>query len=129
MKANVAWGASGSNRAEIGSVEELDLLIDHLEQSAQRPLILDLVIPGTGSLSMGVGREETVLSFVPESQDPPYFHSVGPIEDGEDLIFYYYDQWTDFPHRQAIPISQGREVLRRFLTERTLPDVIQWEET
>lgn len=129
MGATVVWGASPSQRARISSPEELDSVIDELERQVERPFILEVVVPGVGSLSAGVGRDETVLSYVPESQDPPYLNSVGPTEDGDDLVFDYYGHWTDFRRRQAIPARLGRDALRRFLAHGTVPDIIQWEET
>ena len=129
VQALLVWGTSPSDRAEVGSIEELDSVIDQLERRAKRPLIVDVIVAESGSVSLGLGRERTVVSFVPESQDPPYFHSIGTTEDGDDLIFFYYDEWTEFPRRQAIPISLGREVLRRYVRERALPDIIEWEES
>lgn len=78
---------------------------------------------------MGLGRDKTVLSFTSSSQDPPYFHSLGPDEDGDDLIFFYYGDWTEFPRRQSVPFAKGREAMRHFFQEGSLLDSIQWEES
>ncbi len=56
------------------SVSELDALLDHLhaEYHGDRAVIVTVEAPESGgSLAIGVGRDMTVLNYVPASGSPP----------------------------------------------------------
>jgi hypothetical protein len=125
------WGKTAGETRKVESVPELDALLDELQAQAAagRPLIVELSIPDRGTLAMGLGLGLTVLNHTPASLDPPYLHTVGPAEEGDDLVFYYDGHWTDFPHAYAISLNEGREAIRRFLREGRLSPHVRWEET
>ncbi len=128
--ASVRWGDGDHEQAEVSSTIDLDALLERIPDSAihDRPPIVDVEVPGQGSIRIGLGPR-AVLSIMDESLDPPYFNSVGDEEDGPDLIFAYRGHWTDFPSRMSVPEEAAREAVRRFVSGELLPKNISWEET
>jgi hypothetical protein len=129
-KRHLAWGSATGERADVGSVDEVDRLLDRLERDAlgSRPFIVELVLPDVGTMAMGVGFDHTVLSYIPASGDPPYLTSLGANELGDDLDFSCFGEWTEFPARCAVSTSQGRAAMRQFARDGALTDDVMWQE-
>lgn len=128
-RGRLTWGETVGETKKVESVPELDALLDELQTQAAagQPLIVRLSIPDGGILAMGLGLGLTVLNHTPASLDPPYLHSVGPTQEGDDLVFYYDGHWTDFSHAYAISLNEGREAMRHFLREGTLSPSVRWK--
>lgn len=118
-----------TTQTEVRSVADLDQALDRLtaEAKATRPFVAQLFAADGTSLAMGLGRDSTVMSYIPANLDPPYFHSVGT-QDGEALVFYFGGDWSEFPGKQALPMNEAREAMRRFFANPSLPANIEWEE-
>jgi Immunity protein Imm1 len=123
------WTPDG-DATEVATVEALDALLDRLSAEAARgrPLMVELTASNGDLLSMGLGRPKSVLSYTPASLDPPYFASHGHQASDQLLVYDYAGEPTEFPVRQAVPISAAREGFRRFFVTGTLPDTIEWED-
>ena len=123
------WTPDGDG-TEVATVEALDALLDRLSAEAEqgRPFMVELTAGNGNLVSMGLGRPESVLSYTPGSLDPPYYASHGGRAGDEVMAFDYAGEPTEFPIRQALPMSAAREALRRFFVTGTLPDNIEWEE-
>ena len=64
-------------KKKVKSLVELDSLLDRLHRDEQ-PVMAVVESPANGdSLAIGLGRDVSVLNFVPGSGDPPYFTSLG----------------------------------------------------
>jgi uncharacterized protein YdeI (YjbR/CyaY-like superfamily) len=118
-----------TTQTDVRSVRELDQVLDRLTAQARatRPFVAQLFSADGASLGMGLGRDSTIMSYIPANLDPPYFHSVGK-QDGDPLVFYFGGDWSEFPRRQALPVSEAREAMRRFFANPSLPGNIEWEE-
>jgi hypothetical protein len=124
----VQWSADGQR--EISSLSELDSLLDelHAKYQGDRAIIVTIEAPGDGgTLAIGVGRELSVLNYVPASGNPPYLSSVGDLTGDETIIFHFMGQWSEFPIRHAISFESAREAVRYFFKTQRLPDSIIWE--
>lgn len=126
----LAWGSGPEDRSTVESVAQLDELLDDLQHkaAANQALIAELVVPEVGTLAIGLGLDETVLSYVPASGDPPYLRTAGPTEHGSDLVFFYLGEWTEFPREQAVSLSQGRAAMREFFQKGELSSQVKWVE-
>jgi hypothetical protein len=126
----LAWGPDGA--AEVDDVDRLDAMLDQLTREAEidDPFVVDLVSEEHGTLSLGLGRPETVLSFVLPSHDPPYYASRGTNGSADGFVeFFYAGSLSEYPREQAVPIDVGREAARRFFRHpETLPDNVEWQE-
>lgn len=91
---------------------------------------MSLVSPAGDCLSIGVGRDESVLGWTGASLDPPYFASKGTIESVEPVVMFFAegDHWTEFPRHEAILWARAVEGVRRFLETGELPDNVDWQE-
>jgi hypothetical protein len=123
----VEWGEDG--RAEVGSIEELDRLLDGLAASVlEKPLMAELIAENGDSLAAGLGRDESVLSWINGDQNPPYYASKGDSGAGGMIVFFYRGDWSEFPRWSAIPVARAREAMRRFFTTGQMPDNVEWTE-
>ena len=126
----VQWSANES--AEVPSPDALERLIDvlHDESSAGRPRLVEVVHRSGDILTIGVGRNKALLSFVPASKNPPYYVSVGCRERGAEMVTYdFYGESTEFPSRFLIPMQDARRALKLFAETGALSKEINWEET
>jgi hypothetical protein len=120
------WGENGA--ADVATVAEMDELLDRLAaQSAERPIVVELVSPDGATVSIGLGRPVTIVNYVGPSLDPPYFQSVGEASD-EEIVFFYRGEWSEYPPESAVPADVGRQALREFFTTGELPRGVRWEE-
>lgn len=121
------WKASGEKR--VRSVPELDALLDMLHgKSRERPILVDVTSDDGNTLTIGVGSELSVLSYVPANGDPPYLSSIGNPNDEGVVVFGYMGEWTEIPTRNLVPAMLAREVMRHFVRTGELSDAVRWEE-
>lgn len=120
------------HKAEVLDSNDLDRLLDLLgeQAAATQPFVAELVTSTGARLGIGLGRSASVLAFK-ESDDPPYFMSVGRPDapDDEDVGFYFQGHWTEFPASALVPVDRAREAARALLLATGhRPDVVSWEE-
>ncbi len=128
MPKRLVWADDG--KAIVRTVDELDELLDDLEQLATEtePFIVELSAEEGPSITMGVGRSQSVLGYMSGSSKPPYYQSAGRDINEEDMVFFYRGQWTNFPPGSAVATKDGRAALRSFFETEALPDNVVWEE-
>lgn len=111
-----------SGVALVDSAAALDRLLDELaEQASAKPFMAELISPAGDSLALGLGREQSVLSWVSASQDPPYFASEGDRDAVGTVVFFYRGDWSEFPCWSAVPAATARKTMREFFMTRKLP--------
>jgi hypothetical protein len=108
--------------------ERLDAL--HAAEAGEvAPAMATLELASGDALTIGLGRDETVLSFTPASGDPPYFASRGGgAADEPVLVFFVEGHWTEFSRRNAVSWAAGRQAMLDFMETGDLSNVIAWEE-
>lgn len=124
---------TGTSKDEIffESIGELDSILDQLnkEFAQKRPSLVEIEIKSGDILSIGLGLNKSLLSFVSASGDPPYFISKGKKENLEDtVVFYCHNEWSEFPSFALIQMELARTVVREFVKTGKLSDKIEWEE-
>lgn len=114
----------------VETVSGLDMVLDKLTvQARDAPFIVNVELANGDSLGIGLGTDETILSFTAGSLEAPYFASLGADEQVEPLIeFTVGGQWTEFPRRNVVPLEEGRQAMREFVTTGQLSDAVRWEE-
>lgn len=122
------WSETGQKN--VSTVEELDRLLDGLGQEARtmQPLIVFAVNSDGDSLSIGLGRSSTVLSFTPRPGRESNLASVGDINAPGTIVFYTYGHLSEFPRWQCIPLRMGRDAMRDFFEKGVLSDQVAWRE-
>lgn len=122
--AYLAWSAT--DRVKVVSEQELDALLRRLNESwREEPAIAELVRANGATLAIGLGRDETVLSLVP-NPNPPYFASAGdPLAKGS-MWFNYYGSPSEFPMSQAVDLERAVAAMKSFLVTGTQPDNVEW---
>lgn len=125
----IRWDSS--HETTVHTIEDLDLVLDQLQKgSTAAPILATVELPSSGdSLSIGLGREESVLNFVSGSGDPPYWSSVGKYEEEDAVIFNIMGEFSEIPLRHLIPMDAARQVVRDFAQTGKLSDKVTWEES
>ena len=118
------------NEVAIGSAAELDALLDRLTAEAESttPFMVTVARPDGATLSIGLGRADSVASYVSGSLDPPYFTSRGDGERSDPVEFLSGGEMTEFPPASAVPTAAAREALRVFLRTGELWPAVDWDE-
>jgi Immunity protein Imm1 len=121
----------GENEVAVGSVQELDALLDRLTVEAEQdtPFMVALSREDESTLSIGLGRPESVASYVPGSLEPPYLVSRGKGDGDGPVEFFFGGQMTEFPPTSAVPVEAARDALRVFFETGELSPDLDWEET
>lgn len=113
----------------VESTDRLDRVLDSIAGSADphNPIGVEVSRRNGDSLLIALGREESVLSFVGASLDPPYFSSVG--NEGADGHFVYSlrGEYSEVPRSHVIETQLARETVRKFVSEDGLPTVVRWD--
>jgi hypothetical protein len=119
MKAN--WG---DNEAAISSSDELRALINDVRNTGQ-PTMVFLEADDRTVLVFGIGREESVLSFV--APDGTSFHSLGDRDRKGYQMFLCRDQIDEFMNEMAVPEPDAISAAEHFLVTREQPPQVTWE--
>ncbi len=103
-------------------------MLDRLTVEAPaRPLIVVVVSPSGKNISLGLGRELTVVEFQ-ASADPPYYASVRD-EAARGLTTFEYDgEETEIEQRHLVPIDAARRAVTEFVKSNARPVGLRWEE-
>jgi Immunity protein Imm1 len=126
LQRSLHWAQS---EVAVGSVQELDALLDRLTVEAEndRPFMVALAREDGSSLSIGLGSDESVASYVSGSYDPPYYVSRGDPDRAEPIVFHS-GEMTEFPPWSAIPLEDARQAMRHFFETGELSPGIDWAE-
>lgn len=117
------------NVADIDSIEAFDELIAQLETKARsHPVMIDIIADDGRGLTLGLGRDMTVLSLTGRDGDPPYYASLGNEHTEGMISFDYGGEKTNFRLRHAVPFRTAHTAVIQFLSQPGLPEAVRWEE-
>jgi len=127
LQSTLNWAG---NEVALGSEEELDALLDQLTAAAEAdlPFMVAVARPDGSTLSIGLGRDESVATHVPGSLDPPYLSMRGDPDRTEPIEFVSGGEMTEFAPQSAVPISAARRALVEFFRTGELSPEFDWEE-
>lgn len=127
MRAKIKWRLDEDGHL-VTCAEEFRHAFAEAEQDAARlPLIVEVTLDGGDCLSIGLGREIAVLSYVGASKMPPYLSSQG-WQGGESVVFHYYGHWSEFPPSAAVPTAEAVDAVRYFCERGELSPLVNWVE-
>jgi len=122
----IQW--NGDCEKEVASLGDLEALLDQLHDKNQAVMVV-VESPANGdSLAIGLGRNVSVLNFVPGAGDPPYFTSLGFDMSEEPIEFNFMGEQSEFPMRNTVSIDVARNAIREFFESGKMASSIEWEE-
>jgi len=90
------------------------------------PMVEFSATEGEMSLTLGVGRDLTVVTFN-ESLDPPYYISLGDPSKTGVITFCWGKQETEYLASNMVSVIEGRKALEHFLAHLSRPPNLKWE--
>jgi len=88
-------------------------------------MIVQVLHPNGRTLAIGVGREESVLTYFDENGSS--FTSVGDRDREDYLVFEFGGDISEMMGAKAVSESKAREVARVFFEKGEPSTVIEWE--
>jgi hypothetical protein len=130
LRAKIKWRGDEDGHLVTCEEEFRHALADAQHDAARLPLIAEVTLDDGDCLSIGLGREISVLSYVGASKMPPYFSSQGSarLRDGEGLVFRYCGHWSEFPPSAAVPTAEAIDAVRYFCEHEKLSPLMNWTE-
>lgn len=148
MTVTVEYGTSPEPiRTEVSTIADLDSLLDHLtaESPTEAPYLVTVIRANGDTLTIGLGtpllvdeagellpgsfeQPLTVISFVSQSGDPPYYASRTSAPASHNFVFFMCGHWTEFAACNAIPEPLARRAVREFVASNEMPALVEWEE-
>jgi hypothetical protein len=116
-----------SSESHEGQVSSFRDAMDVLVQAAKSPTMVEFFDSDTGmAIALGVGAGLVVVTFQ-ETNDPPYYISLGESNAGEVLEFVYGNEPTEYLARNAVLPAAAEVALEWFFTNGTRPPNLAWE--
>lgn len=116
---------------DVASLDDVECLLDRIHRETflgEAPLVTVERQLGGNSLTIGLGRDIGILSYISEDGNPPYLVSVGELQGDEVIVFRFMGDWSEFPLRNGIPIAVARAAMRYFCRTGRLSESVQWEQ-
>lgn len=112
---------------EIESAESMLMLLEKLSVKIETPALVEIYEPGVGrSIGVGVGRDISVVTYQ-DSNDPPYFISLGNDKSDAVIVFNYGKEETEYLMRNAIPFKSALLAVESFFRSTGRYEGIAWE--
>lgn len=128
-KLTVEWTTwNDSEETAVTTWHEAEMLLERIRLHSDPPRIIEFYDAMSGqSFGMGVGRDETVVTYQ-DSLDPPYFISLGNKDRSDVEWFCYANEETEYFAKNLVPVEQGLAALKEFVDNRTRPMILTWEQ-
>jgi hypothetical protein len=117
-----------------GGVIPVEFVLEHGDGPQEtdvsgRPELPTLYDDRGRSLAIGVGDQSSLLVWTEDDSDGSSLLSQGVTQGGGDEVgFFYGNQYSYFPATALIPIDLAREAMRQFITSGTRPTVVAWQD-
>lgn len=115
----------GTTTAVIADVQAFDAIVARIQASLE-PTIIWLEADDGSVLTVGVGRDESVLAYV--DPDGKTFHSVGDTERRGHTQFLNGTQTDDYMLEMAVPVKLALAAAKQFIANQRRSEIVRWEE-
>jgi Immunity protein Imm1 len=125
---NISWDNHVEDVASLGEVESL---LDRIHRESYGDVAQLVIVErqiDSNSLTIGLGSDISVLSYIPGDANPPYLVSVGELQGEDVIVFRLMGDWSEFPIKNGVPIPVARAAMRYFCKTGILSETVQWEQ-
>jgi hypothetical protein len=118
----------------VESCDELAELLDELDTELRgAPELVDIQRGERGdTMTIGLGRDVSVLTFMRADQNPPYMQSRADDlrgKAGTFVVFHYRGHHSEFELLECIPTELAKRAVLKFCKTGQLPRDIKWIES
>jgi hypothetical protein len=111
------------------TIEELDVLLDQLHsQNVENHPIWVSINGSFGDLSIVLGYDQSVLSFIYPDGNPPYLVSNNNSNDHSEIDCFFAGHHSPISSNNLIPMNTARQAIRTFTEHHALTVDIRWSE-
>jgi len=131
VTATAEWGTYGGwrdRRVVTGARQALELCAEITATPGSGRVLVGFTADSGQFFAVGLGSEDSCAMYW-ESEDPPYFQSVGAVAPDERIDFAYDGQHTELPGTVRISGDMALEALSEFMATGVRPGCIEWEQT
>lgn len=124
----ISWN---NEKMRAGTIDEVEALLDLLHErfSNDEPTLVTVERASSGdSLSIGLGLDVSVMNYVRGDKNPPYYTTLGGGNVDKFVSFMFGGEWSEYPLRNAVPLSAARAAMRKFCETGELTTDVAWEE-
>jgi hypothetical protein len=116
--------------AEADSADDLVALLRRIASNCPRPVLATVRRADGDTLSIGLGRPYSVLTYAADGDEPPYLTSVGTVPPTERVRFDYLGVPSEFGRHNAVGVEDALAVVGVFVRSSglPLPALVGWEE-
>ena len=112
-------------------VTSCELLVKRLQEIKQKAkkhwtinFSVDIAVKDKGCLSVGLGDNESVITWYNHSEDA-YFTSLGD-ESAGGFTTYYFGDWTEMPNKYSISWEKAVLTMKAWIETGDTGDYISW---
>jgi Immunity protein Imm1 len=115
---------------EVSDETELRGWLKRIAIESPRPLLVQVGRRDGDLLSVGLGRSQSFLTYIPKGGSPPYFSVVSDAPEDEELCFDSNGEPSFYSTRNTVPFDVAIEVVCVFVqtSGKPLPESVMWEQ-
>ena len=122
----LTWDEEGTEVPVRSEGELLERLHDIASEAGETPPLVSLIAPEGGALTIGVGREYSVVNYIP-SVDEPDWISRGTLDPDESPVFYFHGHYSELAPGSAVSVDEAVEAMLRFFRTGRRPENLEWD--
>jgi immunity protein Imm1 of predicted polymorphic toxin system len=88
----------------------------------------EIVRPEGMGLTIGLGRDHSVLTYIASDAGPYFTSHSGDGPDEGTVVFFYGGHESEFGADAAVPVEEAREAARLFFADGARPGNVDWRQ-
>jgi immunity protein Imm1 of predicted polymorphic toxin system len=122
----LSWDEKATEVPVRSEGELLARLHDIASEAGETPPLVSLSNPDGGALTIGLGREYSVVNYI-RSVDEPDWISRGTLGRDESPVFYFHGHYSEFTPGSAVSVDEAVEAMLRFFRTGRRPENLEWD--
>jgi Immunity protein Imm1 len=122
----LSWDEKATEVPVRSEGELLARLHDIPSEAGDTPPLVTLSTPDGGALTIGLGREYSVVNDIRSVNEPDWI-SRGTLGPDESPVFYFHGHYSEFAPGSAVSVDEAVEAMLRFFRTGRRPENLEWD--